>query len=149
MKLHFKPFQVPPIISLFPVNACKEEEFLTLTVAGREPALCRRAPANWNMNWLVRDEEGQRQDRKGSRWMSDEVSWLSFFSLILRMNAVKVNAVSLHCWASSGKDSSRRHSATMAYLSAWEVGASAEQLNHLHAPQLNRSVMQAVIYPCH
>ena len=50
--------------------------------------------------------------------MSDEVSWLSFFSLILRMKIVGVKAISLHCCASSGNDFSRRHSATTAYLSA-------------------------------
>lgn len=97
-----------PEYRYFPVTLAKEQDSLTLTVVGRQPPLCKRVPANWNTNCLVRDEEGQRQERKRSRGVSDEVSWLSFFPLILRMNVVKVKAISLHCWASSGKDSSRR-----------------------------------------
>lgn len=52
--------------------------------------------------------------------MSDEVSWLSLFSLILRMNVVKVKVISLKSALLSQlcQGTSRRHSATLFYLSA-------------------------------
>lgn len=139
----FKPFQVLSRISPCLSKSCKRIGFSNLDCGRmRASPLSRTLRANWNTNCLVRDKEGQRQKRKRSRWVSDEVSWLSLFSLVLRMIIVKVKALSLHCWAGSGKHPSRRH-CTYTLFACMSI--CAEQLHHLHAPQWNRSVRQRVI----